>query len=120
LNETILLKITYIFKIIKAPKNTLKHGNERNKQYGGTCAEFIHLNNLNQCCQEEDDEYIGNECYMIHFDSKCYCDVTCNSRLEADCCPDSIHICNAHPTSKRVDPTDAPSRGDDENSIQNK
>ena len=95
---------------IIAPKSILKHGDKRNEQYGGTCAEFLQINNRNQCCHEEDDEYIGNECYMIHFETRCYCDTTCNSRLESDCCPDANHICKVHPVTKKADKSEAPSK----------
>ena len=64
-----------------------KHGNRRNEESGGTCTEFLQLNGINQCCAARQDD-----CYMIHFDTRCYCDVFCD-RKESDCCPDAIRTC---------------------------
>jgi hypothetical protein len=69
-----------------------KHGNQRNELVGGTCAEFIQMNSLDQCCTQRDDD-----CYMIHFDTRCYCDVFCDrSKIpdNSDCCPDAGSVCN--------------------------
>ena len=49
---------------------------------------------------------------MIHYETRCYCDATCNSRLESDCCPDAIHICTVHPVTKLIDQTEAHLKGD--------
>ena len=68
-----------------------KHGNVKNELEGGTCAEFLRINALNQCCAHRDDD-----CYMIHYDTRCYCDVFCDrSRVpdNSDCCPDAGPIC---------------------------
>lgn len=68
-----------------------KHGNKRNELEGGTCREFLDVNNRQQCCANRDDD-----CYMIHFDSRCYCDVFCDRSSfpdNSDCCPDAYYVC---------------------------
>ena len=56
----------------------------------GSCAEFLRLNKRRECCVERDDE-----CYMWHFDSRCYCDLFCAERVDkwSDCCPDGREAC---------------------------
>lgn len=69
--------------------NSFKHGNLTNELNGGTCAEFKLLNNFRECCPERNDK-----CYMIHYDTKCYCDSFCSrSRDDSDCCPDAFDQC---------------------------
>ena len=41
------------------------------------------LNDLKECCPSRDDE-----CHMIHYETRCYCDAFCN-RGDTDCCPDA-------------------------------
>lgn len=68
-----------------------KHGSSKNERNGGTCSEFLNINSLNQCCSSRDDD-----CYMIHFDTRCYCDVFCDrSKVpdNSDCCPDAEETC---------------------------
>ena len=64
------------------------HGDKDNELYGGSCAEFLKLNDLSQCCAEKEDE-----CYLIHYDTRCYCDAFCN-RPNSDCCPDALTVCD--------------------------
>ena len=88
----------FIFGVVqKANKShgqhygTLKHGSMYNEHNGGTCSEFMLINSLDKCCTERDDD-----CYMIHFDSRCYCDIFCDREHlqdNSDCCPDAVHIC---------------------------
>ena len=58
---------------------------------GGTCAEFKKLNNLtSSCCPDGRDD----ECYMTHYDTRCYCDTFCNRVNDnSDCCPDASQVC---------------------------
>ena len=70
-----------------------KHGDRKNEEMGGTCTEFLKLNGINQCCAARQDD-----CYMIHFDTRCYCDVFCDRR-ETDCCPDAIKTCKGGGTT---------------------
>lgn len=68
-----------------------KHGDKKNEFNGGTCREFLDLNNRQQCCANRDDD-----CYMIHFDTRCYCDVFCDRSSfpdNSDCCPDAYYVC---------------------------
>ncbi|RNA33934.1 tubulointerstitial nephritis antigen-like [Brachionus plicatilis] len=65
-----------------------KHGNRQNEFNGGTCSEFINLNNLDSCCSQRDDD-----CYMIHYDTRCYCDIFCERPDSSDCCPDAKKVC---------------------------
>ena len=70
----------------------IKHGTKTNELSGGTCSEFLKINSLNQCCAHRDDD-----CYMIHYDTRCYCDVFCDrSKIpdNSDCCPDAGTICS--------------------------
>ena len=71
--------------------NCFKHGNKYNEISGGTCAEFKQLNNLTSiCCPEGRDD----ECYMKHFDTRCYCDTFCDRLSDnSDCCPDAAKVC---------------------------
>ena len=73
------------------PFGNARHGDRKNEENGGTCVEFLQLNGLDQCCAERQDD-----CYMIHFDTRCYCDVFCD-RKESDCCPDAIRTCKGGP-----------------------
>lgn len=69
-----------------------RHGDRRNEMVGGTCAEFIQINSLDQCCAQRDDD-----CYMVHYDTRCYCDVFCDrSKIpdNSDCCPDAGSVCS--------------------------
>lgn len=68
-----------------------KHGSRENEQNGGTCREFLRMNGLNACCASRDDD-----CYMIHYDTRCYCDIFCDRSRQndnSDCCPDSGETC---------------------------
>jgi hypothetical protein len=68
-----------------------RHGSGQNERNGGTCSEFLSLNSLSQCCSSRDDD-----CYMIHYDTRCYCDVFCdrsNVPDNSDCCPDAEATC---------------------------
>ncbi len=64
------------------------HGDRKNKRKGGTCAEFFTLNNRTECCTSRDDD-----CFIINFDSTCYCDIFCYSEFK-DCCSDFEATCN--------------------------
>lgn len=69
-----------------------RHGDKNNELVGGTCAQFLQLNSLSQCCSQRDDD-----CYMIHYDTRCYCDVFCDrSKIpdNSDCCPDAGSFCS--------------------------
>ena len=78
-----------------------RHGTPFNEVNGGTCTEFLRINSLNKCCAQRDDD-----CYMIHYDTRCYCDVFCdrsNVQDNSDCCPDAGETC-----SGKVEPTTTP------------
>lgn len=69
------------------------HGSGHNILHGATCAEFLVKNHMNSCCNGRNDE-----CYMIHYDTRCYCDQFCGKNSTSDCCPDvklekNINIC---------------------------
>ncbi len=64
------------------------HGGDLHEKFGGTCDEFLRLNGLEKCCSSQDDE-----CYMIHYDTRCYCDVFCHRNTSSDCCPDGAFTC---------------------------
>ena len=70
----------------------ISHGDKRNDLVGGSCREFIELNkNVTQgkCCAKRSDD-----CYMIHLNTRCYCDQFCDSEPgKNDCCPDKKDIC---------------------------
>ena len=71
----------------------LKHGSLYNEKHGATCAEFMLINSLDKCCTERDDD-----CYMVHYDTRCYCDIFCDREHlldNSDCCPDAVHMCTA-------------------------
>ena len=71
------------------------HGTRRNEITGGTCEEFIRINAIKKCCANRDDD-----CYMIHYDSRCYCDLFCDRSKQndhSDCCPDAGDICSSSP-----------------------
>lgn len=70
----------------------VKHGDTSNKLNGGFCSHFKALNDI-ECCSGRDDE-----CYMIHFDTLCYCDSFCD-RFDHDCCPDATEACSNNYTS---------------------
>ena len=85
-----------------------KHGSRFNEHQGGTCREFLNLNGLRTCCAQRDDE-----CYMIHYDTRCYCDLFCDrSHLtdNSDCCPDSEQTCQAGPSPPPPRPSPASQR----------
>ena len=72
-----------------------KHGSQQNELTGGTCNEFLRINSLNKCCNQRDDD-----CYMIHYDTRCYCDIFCDRSMlqdNSDCCDDAIHTCSGRP-----------------------
>lgn len=69
-----------------------KHGDRNHELYGATCREFLNLNNLDTCCTRRDDD-----CYMIHYDTRCYCDVFCERPDSSDCCPDARGVCRVQP-----------------------
>ena len=69
------------------PKDGYNHGDDKNTQNGGTCEEFLKLNRLSKCCDGSEED-----CYMIHFDSRCYCGTECN-RQSRGCCPDALNVC---------------------------
>ena len=76
-----------------------KHGSQQNEVSGGTCNEFLRINTLNTCCSQRDDD-----CYMIHYDTRCYCDVFCDrSKMHdnSDCCDDAVDTCSGVPTTPR-------------------
>lgn len=64
-----------------------KHGDRLNELNGGLCSQFKLLNGIDQCCAGRIDE-----CYMIHYDTRCYCDTFCE-RSETDCCEDAYDEC---------------------------
>lgn len=75
-----------------ADSRYFRHGDKNNEMVGGTCSQFIQLNSLSQCCAQRDDD-----CYMIHYDTRCYCDVFCDrSKIpdNSDCCPDAGSVCS--------------------------
>lgn len=77
-----------------------RHGSQQNEIDGGTCAEFIRINRMSTCCLERDDE-----CYMIHFDTRCYCDIFCNREAmndHSDCCPDAREVCSDESTPNQL------------------
>lgn len=53
--------------------SSFEHGSSLNEQIGGTCIEFKKINKFNQCCPDRNDQ-----CYMIHHDTRCYCDTFCS------------------------------------------
>lgn len=68
-----------------------RHGSQLNERDGGTCAEFLEINRMDMCCMQRDDD-----CFMIHHDTRCYCDVFCNREVMndySDCCPDAVQAC---------------------------
>jgi hypothetical protein len=68
------------------------HGSQKNEIDGGTCAEFLQINRMDTCCNMRDDD-----CYMIHYDTRCYCDVFCDREVmndNSDCCPDAAQMCS--------------------------
>ncbi|CAF0732376.1 unnamed protein product [Brachionus calyciflorus] len=68
------------------------HGGKQNEEKGGTCTEFLEINGLESCCSQRDDD-----CYMIHYDTRCYCDVFCDRSSftdSSDCCPDAKSTCS--------------------------
>ena len=69
------------------PKDGYNHGDDKNTQNGGTCEEFLKLNRLSKCCDGSEDD-----CYMIHFNSRCYCGTECNKQ-SGGCCPDAFNVC---------------------------
>jgi hypothetical protein len=79
-----------------------KHGTKSNELNGGTCKEFLELNSMQKCCTSRDDD-----CFMIHYDTRCYCDMFCDRSKfpdNSDCCPDSAETCNG------IVPTQQPTR----------
>jgi hypothetical protein len=82
-----------------------KHGGRINEESGGTCTEFLRLNGINQCCAARQDD-----CYMIHYDTRCYCDVFCD-RKESDCCPDAIRTCKGGGLVEPITVTFPPDEG---------
>ncbi len=69
-----------------------RHGSQKNEIDGGTCAEFLKLNKMSMCCNQRDDD-----CFMIHYDTRCYCDIFCDREAmndHSDCCPDAGNVCN--------------------------
>lgn len=68
------------------PQQDMFHGTQINMLRGGTCKEFLEKNKRDFCCETRDDD-----CYIHHFDTRCYCDDFCDrSHLNepGDCCPD--------------------------------
>lgn len=96
---SIILVFLNLFQIINTQRSqgagygffdtrSAKHGTEEgNGRFGGTCKEFLELNSLQQCCNNREDD-----CYMIHYDTRCYCDLFCD-RPRSDCCPDAGRVC---------------------------
>ncbi len=78
------LFLIIIWNIKDAEKSELKHGQNILNKTHGTCAEFLKINALDSCCNNREDE-----CFMYHYDTKCYCDNFC----KIDCCSDSETIC---------------------------
>ena len=67
----------------------LYHGDHYNELTGGTCAQLKKMNNRSECCGIRDDD-----CYIIHFDSRCYCDNSCDiNPINNDCCSDVVKSC---------------------------
>ena len=80
-----------------------KHGTRQNEISGGTCNEFLRINTLNMCCSQRDDD-----CYMIHYDTRCYCDVFCdrsNLQDNSDCCDDAVDTCSGNNQITTPEPT---------------
>jgi hypothetical protein len=85
----------YEHGFVMADSRYFRHGTPYNEQNGGTCSEFLQINGLNQCCAHRDDD-----CYMIHYDTRCYCDIFCDRSHQADnsdCCPDAGSTCSGNP-----------------------
>ena len=75
-----------------------KHGTQRHEIDGGSCLDFLKLNGLDKCCSERDDD-----CYMVHYDTRCYCDIFCDRNQiqdHSDCCPDAFETCSDQTTKK--------------------
>lgn len=84
-----------------------KHGSKRNELDGGSCREFLDINERQQCCANRDDD-----CYMIHYDTRCYCDVFCDRSKfpdNSDCCPDAYYVCRGSAPSQPQPPQRPPS-----------
>jgi uncharacterized protein YxeA len=94
-----------------ADSRYFKHGAQQNELNGGTCSEFLKINSLSQCCAHRDDD-----CYMIHYDTRCYCDVFCDRSKfpdNSDCCPDALATClGAEPPSPPPQPPTRPPSND--------
>lgn len=87
----------------------LRHGSQKNEIDGGTCAEFKRLNAMDKCCEVRDDD-----CYMIHYDTRCYCDVFCDRDMmndHSDCCPDAANVCSVNYIQLNVTTTPVAKKG---------
>jgi hypothetical protein len=65
-------------------REIVNHGESLNRLSGGTCADLMKINNRSKCCEERNDN-----CFIIHYDTRCYCDSFC----ENDCCSDALINC---------------------------
>jgi hypothetical protein len=92
----IIILIIHIFQITAYDSRFFKHGTQKNEIDGGTCKEFLEINRLDQCCTKRDDD-----CFMVHYDTRCYCDIFCDRSSYndySDCCPDALITCNTNIT----------------------
>ena len=85
------MKEFILLLIIISTTSAYFHGNGHNSKQGATCAEFLYKNHMDSCCSGRNDE-----CYMIHFDARCYCDQFCGKNSTSDCCPDVVRQNNAN------------------------
>lgn len=88
-----LLFIIVYFKL--SSSNKYIHVNP-NYHGPGLCKDFLLLNNLDKCCDDQ-----NNECYMIHYSNmRCFCDSICKiaAGFIGDCCEDAAFACE--PTTK--------------------
>ena len=69
-----------------------KHDSPVTENKAGSCKEFLKINYMTECCLERDDD-----CYMNHYDSRCYCDKFCDRSYKSDysdCCSDINEVCS--------------------------
>lgn len=94
----IFIWIIGICQISAYDSRFFQHGSQKNEIGGGTCKEFLEINRMDQCCTERDDD-----CFMIHYDTRCYCDIFCDRSAAndySDCCPDSPKVCSINNTTQ--------------------
>ncbi|CAF0948760.1 unnamed protein product [Brachionus calyciflorus] len=92
----LLIFISLLFNLFSI-YNFYYHGEDVHLKKGGTCREFLEKNQLSSCCLGRDDD-----CYMTHYDTRCYCDQFCGKNKTGDCCPDvkNVHGVNICPVQE--------------------